>query len=181
MNLGYLVGTAIFLTLLIALVWWQITARRFHPYLYWATVVASTTAGTTMADFATRSLGVGYPGGSLLLHACVMGSLILWRRTLGSISADTVVEPRAEVFYWVTITFSQTLGTALGGLDGRYRRAWLHWRSGHFRRSSCFGRQPIFLDKKRTGCCCFGRRSSLLVRWALPWVTISTSRLRMEG
>lgn len=114
MNLGYLVGTAIFLTLLIALIWWQITARRFHPFLYWATIVASTTAGTTMADFATRSLGIGYPGGSLLLLACVLGSLIVWRRTLGSISADTVVEPRAEVFYWVTITFSQTLGTALG-------------------------------------------------------------------
>lgn len=114
MNLGYLVGTAIFLTLLIALVWWQIAAKRFHPFLYWATIIASTTAGTTMADFATRSLGIGYPGGSLLLLACVMGSLIVWKRTLGSISADTVVEPRAEVFYWVTITFSQTLGTALG-------------------------------------------------------------------
>lgn len=114
MNLGYLVGTAIFLTLLIALVWWQIAARRFHPFLYWATIIASTTAGTTMADFATRSLGIGYPGGSLLLLACVMGSLIVWKRMLGSISADTVVEPRAEVFYWVTITFSQTLGTALG-------------------------------------------------------------------
>lgn len=114
MNLGYLVGTAIFLTFLIALVWWQIAAKRFHPFLYWATIIASTTAGTTMADFATRSLGIGYPGGSLLLLACVMGSLIVWKRTLGSISADTVVEPRAEVFYWVTITFSQTLGTALG-------------------------------------------------------------------
>lgn len=114
MNLGYLVGTAIFLTFLIVLVWWQIAAKRFHPFLYWATIIASTTAGTTMADFATRSLGIGYPGGSLLLLACVMGSLIVWKRTLGSISADTVVEPRAEVFYWVTITFSQTLGTALG-------------------------------------------------------------------
>ena len=114
MNLGYLVGTAIFLTVLLLLVWWQIAARRFHPFLYWATIIASTTAGTTMADFATRSLGIGYPGGSLLLLACVMGSLIVWKRTLGSISADTVVEPRAEAFYWITITFSQTLGTALG-------------------------------------------------------------------
>lgn len=114
MNLGYLVGTAIFLTVLLLLVWWQIAAKGFHPFLYWATIIASTTAGTTMADFATRSLGIGYPGGSLLLLACVMGSLIVWKRTLGSISADTVVEPRAEVFYWVTITFSQTLGTALG-------------------------------------------------------------------
>lgn len=114
MNLGYFVGTAIFLTVLLILVWLQIAAKRFHPFLYWATIIASTTAGTTMADFATRSLGIGYPGGSLLLLACVMGSLIVWKRTLGSISADTVVEPRAEVFYWVTITFSQTLGTALG-------------------------------------------------------------------
>ncbi len=114
MNLGYLVGTAIFLSVLVALVWVQIRARHFHSFLYWATIIASTTAGTTMADFATRSLGIGYPGGSVLLLACIIGSLVLWKRTLGSISADTVSEPRAELFYWVTITFSQTLGTALG-------------------------------------------------------------------
>ena len=114
MNLGYLIGTAIFASILLALVWWQIAARRFHPYLYWATIIASTTAGTTMADFATRSMGIGYPGGSLLLLACVIGSLITWKWVLGSVSVDTVNEPRAEVFYWVTITFSQTLGTALG-------------------------------------------------------------------
>ena len=114
MNLGYLTATAIFLSLLIVLGWWQIAARRFHPLLYWATIIASTTAGTTMADFATRSLGIGYAGGSALLLACVVGSLALWHRTLGSISADSVHEPRAESFYWLTITFSQTLGTALG-------------------------------------------------------------------
>ena len=114
MNLGYLVGTAIFLTLLLVLVWAQIAADRFRPMLYWATIIASTTAGTTMADFATRSLGIGYPGGSLLLLGCVLASLFVWKRTLGSVSVDTVVEPRAEMFYWVTITFSQTLGTALG-------------------------------------------------------------------
>ena len=114
MNLGYLIGTAIFASILLALVWWQIAARRFHPYLYWATIIASTTAGTKMADFATRSMGIGYPGGSLLLLACVIGSLITWKWVLGSVSVDTVNEPRAEVFYWVTITFSQTLGTALG-------------------------------------------------------------------
>ena len=114
MNLGYLVGTAIFLTALIALVWWQVTATRFHPLLYWATIIASTTAGTTMADFATRSLGIGYTGGSALLLGCVLASLFAWYRTLGSISVDTVREPKAELFYWLTITFSQTLGTALG-------------------------------------------------------------------
>lgn len=114
MNLGYLVGTAIFLTALIALVWWQVRATRFHPFLYWATIIASTTAGTTMADFATRSLGIGYTGGSALLIGCVLASLFAWYRTLGSISVDTVREPKAELFYWLTITFSQTLGTALG-------------------------------------------------------------------
>lgn len=114
MNLGYLVGTAIFLTALIALVWWQIAATRFRPLLYWATIIASTTAGTTMADFATRSLGIGYTGGSALLLGCVLASLFAWYRTLGSISVDTVREPKAELFYWLTITFSQTLGTALG-------------------------------------------------------------------
>lgn len=114
MNLGYLVGTAIFLTVLVALVWWQVAATRFHPFLYWATIIASTTAGTTMADFATRSLGIGYTGGSALLLGCVLASLIAWHRSLGSISVDTVREPKAELFYWITITFSQTLGTALG-------------------------------------------------------------------
>ena len=114
MNLGYLVGTAIFLTALIALVWWQVAATHFRPLLYWATIIASTTAGTTMADFATRSLGIGYTGGSALLLGCVLASLFAWYRTLGAISVDTVREPKAELFYWLTITFSQTLGTALG-------------------------------------------------------------------
>ena len=111
---GYLVGTAIFGVLLIMLVWAQIRARNFNPWLYWATIVASTTAGTTLADFSTRSLGIGYPGGSLLLFALVIVSLFAWHRTTGTISVDTVVSPREELFYWVTITFSQTLGTALG-------------------------------------------------------------------
>lgn len=111
---GYLVGTAIFGVLLTGLVWAQIHAQRFHPWLYWATIIASTTAGTTLADFATRSLGIGYPGGALLLLACVLLSLFVWHRSLGSISVNTVVGAKAELFYWVTITFSQTLGTALG-------------------------------------------------------------------
>jgi uncharacterized membrane-anchored protein len=114
MDLGYLVGTAIFLAILIVLAVWQIAAKRFHPFLYWATIIASTTAGTTMADFATRSIGIGYAGGSLLLLGCVLASLGAWYSALGSISVDTVRTARAETFYWVTITFSQTLGTALG-------------------------------------------------------------------
>ncbi|HJV43853.1 hypothetical protein [Caulobacter sp.] len=114
MNLGYLVGTAIFATALAVLALTQIRARRFHPFLYWATIIASTTAGTTLADFATRSLGIGYTGGALLLLACVLASLGAWRAVVGRIDADDIHTPRAEAFYWVTITFSQTLGTALG-------------------------------------------------------------------
>jgi uncharacterized membrane-anchored protein len=111
---GYLVGTAIFLSLLLVLVVLQIGARRFHPFLYWATIVASTTAGTTMADFADRSLGVGYTGGSAILFLCLVAVLALWYWSLGSIQVETVATPRAECFYWAAITFSQTLGTALG-------------------------------------------------------------------
>ncbi|NIJ08507.1 putative membrane-anchored protein [Sphingomonas vulcanisoli] len=114
MHLGYLIGTAIFATLLVALVAGQVVAKRFHPALYWLTIIASTTAGTTMADFADRSLGIGYAGGSLLLLSCVLASLAAWYATTGSVSVETVANPVAEIFYWVTITFSQTLGTALG-------------------------------------------------------------------
>lgn len=113
-NLGYLVSTFVFVVPLILLVIAQVRARTFHPFLYWATIIASTTAGTTMADFATRSMGIGYPGGSLLLLACVLLSLLAWRLTTGTIAVETVSSPRAELFYWLTITFSQTLGTALG-------------------------------------------------------------------
>jgi uncharacterized membrane-anchored protein len=113
-NLGYLLSTLIFATVLVILVACQIAAKKFHPFLYWATIIASTTAGTTLADFADRSLGIGYLGGSLLLLACVLASLALWYRSEGTVSVDTVNTPRAEAFYWLTITFSQTLGTALG-------------------------------------------------------------------
>jgi uncharacterized membrane-anchored protein len=111
---GYLIGTAMFGALLVLLVGLQVRARRFNRWLYWATIVASTTAGTTLADFADRSLGVGYLGGSLLLLACVLLSLFVWWRTLGTVDVNRVSGPREEIFYWVTITFSQTLGTALG-------------------------------------------------------------------
>jgi len=114
MDLGYLAGTAIFLSTLLVLVALQIAAKKFHAYLYWSVIVASTTAGTTMADFATRSLGIGYMGGSLILFAALMIVLSLWYWALGSISVDRVNTPTVEAFYWVAITFSQTLGTALG-------------------------------------------------------------------
>ena len=111
---GYLIGTGIFLSILVAMVVWQTMARKFHPFLYWATIVASTTAGTTMADFADRSLGIGYTGGTALLLACVIGSLAAWYATEGTVSVNSVNTPRVEAFYWLTITVSQTLGTALG-------------------------------------------------------------------
>lgn len=111
---GYLIGTAIFGALLIGFVIAQIRARRFNAWLYWLTIVASTTCGTTLADFADRSLGIGYPGGSLLLLACVLASLFIWHRMVGTVNVNQVVSPREETFYWITITFSQTLGTALG-------------------------------------------------------------------
>jgi uncharacterized membrane-anchored protein len=114
MDLGYLVGTAIFAVIFIGFVLAQIKAAKFHPFLYWATIVATTTVGTTLADFADRSLGIGYTGGSTLLLALVLGSLFLWHRTLGTVSINSVSTPKAEMFYWVTIMFSQTLGTALG-------------------------------------------------------------------
>ncbi len=111
---GYLIGTAIFFTVLLALVAIQIAAKKFHPFLYWATIIASTTAGTTLADYCTRSLGIGYIGGSTLLLALVLISLGTWYWSERSINVDTVSSPKVEAFYWTTITFSQTLGTALG-------------------------------------------------------------------
>jgi uncharacterized membrane-anchored protein len=111
---GYLAGTALFLVALVLLVGLQIAAEKFHPFLYWATIIASTTFGTTMADFADRSLGIGYSGGSTLLLVLLLATLGLWYRSTGSISVDTVSTPKIEMFYWAAITFSQTLGTALG-------------------------------------------------------------------
>lgn len=114
MELGYLAATGIFASVLIGLVWLQIRAGAFRPSLYWATIIASTTAGTTLADFATRSLGIGYTGGSALLFGLVLTSLYAWYRSLGSIAVESVQSAKAEAYYWLTITISQTLGTALG-------------------------------------------------------------------
>ena len=114
LNWGYLAGTALFVLLLICLVIWQIKATKFYPFLYWATIVASTTFGTTTADFADRSLGIGYTGGSTLLFVGLMSILVLWYWSQGTISVNTVSTPKVEAFYWAAITLSQTLGTALG-------------------------------------------------------------------
>src|ERR1700736_2522135 len=114
MNLGYLVGTAIFAAIFAAAVAAQMGAKRFHPFLYWTVIVATTTVGTTMADFVDRSLGIGYLGGSSLLAALLVASLLIWYRTLGTVAIESIKSNQAEVFYWITILFSQTLGTALG-------------------------------------------------------------------
>jgi uncharacterized membrane-anchored protein len=114
MHLGYAIGTLIFFGVFILAVAAQIPAKSFHPFLYWTTIVATTTVGTTMADFADRSMGIGYAGGSSILFFALMTSLAIWRWSEGSVSVNTVATPRVEVFYWVTILFSQTLGTALG-------------------------------------------------------------------
>src|SRR6201993_593798 len=113
-NGGYLIGTGIFLAVFVATVIAQISAKRFNTYVYWLAIVASTTVGTVMADFFDRSMGIGYTGGSSILLACVLCSLAVWYLTLGSINVQTVATPKVEIFYWVAITFSQTLGTALG-------------------------------------------------------------------
>ena len=114
MNVGYAISSFIFLGIFAVAVIAQISAKKFHPFLYWFVIVATTTAGTTMADFADRSLGIGYPGGASLLFALLMASLVIWYWAEGSISVNTVSTPRVETFYWVAILFSQTLGTALG-------------------------------------------------------------------
>jgi uncharacterized membrane-anchored protein len=114
MNLGYLVGTEIFAAIFIFAVIAQISAKRFHPVIYWTTIIATTTVGTTLADFADRSLGIGYSGGTAILFTLLMASLLIWYRALGSVAVDTVNSPKSEMFYWITIMFSQTLGTALG-------------------------------------------------------------------
>ena len=111
---GYLAGTALFAGVFVVCVAVQIAAKRFRPWLYWLTIVATTTVGTTLADFADRSLGIGYVGGSTLLFALLIATLVLWYRSMGSVSVDTVNAPAVELFYWTTILFSQTLGTALG-------------------------------------------------------------------
>ena len=157
-NLGYLMSTAIFLAALLVLAALQIAAKRFRPFLYWATIIASTTAGTTLADFADRSLGIGYPGGSLLLLACLLTALGVWYRAEGSISVNTVNTPRVEAFYWVTITFFRH--SARRSETGWRMRGWdiLVARSYSARRSPSSLR-PTFGPRSHTSRCS-GLRSS---------------------
>jgi uncharacterized membrane-anchored protein len=114
MDLGYLLSTGIFAIIFAAAVTVQVLAKKFHPVIYWITIVATTTVGTTLADFADRSLGIGYAGGTTILILLLAGSFGIWKHTLGSVAVDTVDSPKSEIFYWVTIMCSQTLGTALG-------------------------------------------------------------------
>ena len=114
MNLGYLVGSAIFATIFVVTVSAQIAARRFHPYLFWGVIVATTTFGTTLADFFDRSLGIGYAGGATALLLLLLASLALWHWSVGTVAVNQLFSRRAEIFYWVTVMFSQTLGTAAG-------------------------------------------------------------------
>src|SRR5450759_4811995 len=131
MNLGYLVASAIFAAIFFIAVVAQIKAKKFHPFVYWTTIIATTTVGTTLADFADRSLGIGYTGGATLLFALLMASLAIWYKTLGSVSVDTVSSPKEEMFYWITIMFSQTLGTALGDWTADDDRGGLALGYGH--------------------------------------------------
>jgi uncharacterized membrane-anchored protein len=114
LDLGYALSTLVLFGIFVAVVWAQIVSKRFHPFLYWTVIVATTTVGTTLADFADRSLGVGYVGGSLILFAILMATLAIWKFVAGSVSVNNIVSPKAETFYWLTILFSNTLGTALG-------------------------------------------------------------------
>ena len=127
MNLGYAIGSFIFIGIFAATAVAQISAKAFHPFLYWVTIIATTTLGTTMADFADRSLGIGYFGGSSILFAGLIASLTVWRWSEGSISVNTVATPRVEMFYWVAILFSQTLGTALGYFYTKISHTLLFW------------------------------------------------------
>ena len=171
---GYLIGTLLFAIVFIAFVAAQIRADRFRPWLYWATIIASTTVGTTLADFADRSLGIGYAGGSALLLALLLGSLWLWKRTLGTVAVDSVSSPQAEWFYWITILFSQTLGTALG--DWSADSAGLGYGGAGW----CFARCSRWSPLRTTGPGyraprCSGPRSSSPARWARSSATSSTS------
>ena len=169
-NGGDLIGTTLFLAVFVVAVIAQISTRRFNAWIYWLAIVASTTVGTAMADFFDRSLGVGYTGGSSILLACVLASLAAWYFTLGSIDVQTVATPKVEIFYWVTITFSQTLGTALGdwtadstglGYDGGA----LVFGVGAFARAAC----------RCQACACVGRGAH---EFARPLPRPSVQRVR---
>jgi uncharacterized membrane-anchored protein len=175
LGLGYLIGTAIFATLLVVAVTAQIKATRFHPFLYWAVIVATTTAGTTLADFADRSLGIGYVGGSSILFALLMATLGLWYWSLGSIAIDHLASPKAEMFYWATIMFSQTLGTALG--DFVADTTGLGYEGGALVFGAALVVSLVSTSSPRSReRCCSGLRLSSLGRSVRRSVTFSISR-----
>jgi len=174
LGLGYLAATFVLAGVFLAMTFFQIRAHRFHPWLYWAAILASTTAGTTLADYATRSIGIGYTGGSLLLLELVLASLIAWRLDIGAVSADDIADRRSESYYWLTITFSQTLGTALG--DWFADVAGLGYAGSTAviaRRWSC----SCSCTRGASGArwCCSGRRSCSRARWVRCSATCSTS------
>jgi uncharacterized membrane-anchored protein len=169
LNWGYLAGTLLFLGILIVLVMAQIAAKNFHPALYWATIVASTTFGTTMADFADRSLGIGYTGASALLFVCLMAVLGLWYWSQGTIAVDTVNAPKAEAFYWAAITLSQTLGIALGDWMADTGGLWLWWRCPRFRCGTCGARRALLLDQNLSRPAILGGVHSHPSTWRNGW------------
>jgi uncharacterized membrane-anchored protein len=166
---GYLTGTLIFLPALVLLVVAQIVAKRFHPFLYWATIVASTTFGTTMANFADRSLGIGYTGGSALLLGLLLATLAFWHWSLGSISVETVATPKVEAFYWAAITLSQTLGATLG--DWMADTAGLGYAGGCCLVGGWLCSRHFIPGLMSHGYCCSGRLSFSLGRSGQPLAT----------
>jgi Repeat of Unknown Function (DUF347) len=152
MNFGYLLSTAIFMACFIAALSVQIRAKKFHPFLYWTVIVTTTTVGTTMADFANRSLGWGYVGGTVILFTLLMIVLGLWKYSVGSVSFSDIKTTKVEIFYWVTILFSNTLGTALGRFYGGHQRSRFRTRSADFFRHADAGRGRVLLHEAFAHC-----------------------------
>jgi hypothetical protein len=182
MQLGYAIGSAIFLSVLVVAVAGQIAARSFHPFLYWAVIVATTTAGTTMADFADRSLGVGYAGGSSILFVLLIMSLGIWYWSAGSVSVDTIASPKVEMFYWVTILFSQhwaprlVIGWPMTPGWGSVTKA------GHsFSPPAWYWSRPAIFKRACRARCCSGARSSSHARWVRRWAICSTNCMQTAG
>ena len=147
MNLGYAVSTGIFAAVFVVAVTIQVLAKKFHPAIYWTTIVATTTVGTTLAEFVDRSLGIGYLGGTTILLLLLLASLWIWKRALGSVAVDTVTSPKSEIFYWLTIMCSQ-VGHGTGRLDGRYRGLRIPRRRGGVRRAARSGSGSVPLDQR---------------------------------
>jgi len=175
MHMGYLVGTVIFAAVFLIAVAAQIRAKQFHPYLYWTTIIATTTVGTTLADFADRSLGIGYTGGASLLFVLLMASLAIWYKTLGSVSVNTVSSPKEEMFYWITIMFSQTLGTALGDWTAQHSGSGIWWRSDRFQPPFGSSDRSLLPDKHIQNSAFLGSVYSYPTPWCAWWVIFSTS------